>query len=827
MTSRTRPFCVACVSGLLVLLHCEANANAQTCQMGWVPYFTQSIDGPVNCSVLYDPDGVGPAADLLVIGGSFDTIEGMPVGHIAAWDGRSWQPLAKGVSDEVLALTVFDGNLIAAGKFTAAGNVASNYVARWDGTEWHALGVGLNSHATAACAFGDSLFVGGYFSEAGGVVAQRIARWDSETWHPVGDGFSDGVLSFTEFEGALVAGGLFTHSGTTLVNHIARLDGLTWQPLGGGVSHSYETPAVRALAVLQGQLVAAGNLTPYDVMSWNGTTWSGMSANLDCDDIICSFDVHCLTFHDGYLHAAGWVGYGGANPVSLVARRWDGQAWQGVAGSGEGIFHTAISYNGQFIVGGNFFAIGQEPLCHLASLSPGGVTSMFTPNTTFEYDVNAFFEYEGDLIAGGWFWIAPGAPAKYVARWDGINWHPMGPGTWQGAYAFTSFHGDLIAGTSGGMPVQRWTASNEQWETLSPNFGQVRALAEYNGELYAGGLFNFGGAINIARWDGAAWLPVAGGLNGFVRALIVYNNELFIGGDFTYSSSHIVRWDGTQLSVPASGIIGGGIHALTIHQGDLIAAGLFGNGDVRRWNGTSWSNLGTGLSSYVYSLASYNGQLYAGARYINVMPNYPEVARWNGATWTSLDNMNGDVNALLAYNGELMVGGRFTAIGTMASPHWARWRNFDAPTIVAEPESLILRCVDEASFTVLASGVDLSYQWQHDGRDMIDGVTPYGSKVSGSTLPTLIIVNVTEEDFGAYNVTVTNTCGTTSSNAAMLTWQQCGDTNGDGSVNVVDLLSVINDWGPCPTPPSPCESDMSNDGLVNVADLLLVIDNWG
>lgn len=57
-----------------------------------------------------------------------------------------------------------------------------------------------------------------------------------------------------------------------------------------------------------------------------------------------------------------------------------------------------------------------------------------------------------------------------------------------------------------------------------------------------------------------------------------------------------------------------------------------------------------------------------------------------------------------------------------------------------------------------------------------------------------------------------------------------GDVNGDGSVNVADLLAVITAWGACPAAPATCPADVSptgGDGQVNVADLLFVITNWG
>lgn len=53
------------------------------------------------------------------------------------------------------------------------------------------------------------------------------------------------------------------------------------------------------------------------------------------------------------------------------------------------------------------------------------------------------------------------------------------------------------------------------------------------------------------------------------------------------------------------------------------------------------------------------------------------------------------------------------------------------------------------------------------------------------------------------------------------------DINGGGTVNVVDLLAVINQWGACPPLTQPCSADIDLNHLVNVQDLLLVINAWG
>ena len=54
-----------------------------------------------------------------------------------------------------------------------------------------------------------------------------------------------------------------------------------------------------------------------------------------------------------------------------------------------------------------------------------------------------------------------------------------------------------------------------------------------------------------------------------------------------------------------------------------------------------------------------------------------------------------------------------------------------------------------------------------------------------------------------------------------------GDVNSDGSINVQDLLAVVNNWGPCAQAPNFCPAEATGDGTVNVHDLLAVINHWG
>jgi outer membrane protein assembly factor BamB len=54
-----------------------------------------------------------------------------------------------------------------------------------------------------------------------------------------------------------------------------------------------------------------------------------------------------------------------------------------------------------------------------------------------------------------------------------------------------------------------------------------------------------------------------------------------------------------------------------------------------------------------------------------------------------------------------------------------------------------------------------------------------------------------------------------------------GDLDGDGVVDVLDLLILLDSWGACPGKGQPCPADFNGDGSVDVLDLLILLDNWG
>src|SRR5436190_18649445 len=80
--------------------------------------------------------------------------------------------------------------------------------------------------------------------------------------------------------------------------------------------------------------------------------------------------------------------------------------------------------------------------------------------------------------------------------------------------------------------------------------------------------------------------------------------------------------------------------------------------EVAKWNGTSWSALGSGLSGGdVKALAWYNSTLYAGGTFTG---GYLE--KWTGSAWMPVTDatINGQVLALIVFNNYLYIGGAMT-----------------------------------------------------------------------------------------------------------------------------------------------------------------------
>lgn len=443
------------------------------------------------------------------------------------------------------------------------------------------------------------------------------------------------------------------------------------------------------------------------------------------------------------------------------------------------------------------------------------------------------------LVVGGSFNSIGGIQASRIAAWDGVNWQAIGEGATENVLAISEFEGYLLMAPLHG--VYRWDGAN--WESMNL-IGQVRAFANYNGQLYAGGWFppSQGYGV-IRRWEGSQWQLLSNDIEAnFVTALHVFQGELIAGGSLILNppggpGNYIAAWSGSTWRA-----LGGGtnakVAAFDLYNDALIAAGDFSIAGgvvvnyISRWDGSRWSALAGGLPGPVQDLAVHNGTLIAAG---SSDQNGIYLMQWDGSNWKSIRARFGigSLRQLKPFKGELIAGGQSFLAQEEVLLSFARWTDTNVPWIAQQPQDVNATCIGSASFTVApASGYDgLSYQWQKDGSPIFDGPTKHGSIISGAKSASLTISNAQLEDAGAYDVIVSNDCGQAVSDPATLIVNTCGDVNGDHVVNVSDLLAVIDAWGACPPAPQTCAADIApppgGNGVVNVGDLLLVINTWG
>ncbi|MFI4882752.1 MAG: GC-type dockerin domain-anchored protein, partial [Phycisphaerales bacterium JB064] len=234
--------------------------------------------------------------------------------------------------------------------------------------------------------------------------------------------------------------------------------------------------------------------------------------------------------------------------------------------------------------------------------------------------------------------------------------------------------------------------------------------------LYVGGLFEeMGGQAinNLARWDGASWSTVGGGVgeaaSGRVFALATHDDgtgpSLYAGGSFRSAGgsdvNDLAKWDGTAWSAVGEDEGRFSVRALaSVDLGSgprLVAGGRQGQrGDVLLsglglWDGTDWSvpeaGVAMGIFGGVFAMTVFDDgsgpQLIAGGSFERAGSTAAnQVARWDGQRWhpmgTALrEGLGTAVYALAVFDdgqGPALYAGGGPITGTSGpGSHIARW----------------------------------------------------------------------------------------------------------------------------------------------------------
>jgi hypothetical protein len=405
------------------------------------------------------------------------------------------------------------------------------------------------------------------------------------------------------------------------------------------------------------------------------------------------------------------VGLSGALAVAIVAAAlgagsggWDHLGDGGSPGTGSldgAVYALNPAAPGALYVGGAFTSAGGSAAAARIAKWDGTAWSP-VGSPVLNGNVNAIAVDAGKVYVGGTFTNAGGDPdADFLAVWNGASWAPfcapitstvsalqiigrklyIGGGFADGAGIAS---GDRLIACDLDTGAANSTVSDEAHEFTGN--GIFALAADSNGVLYAAGRFlNIEGdpaADNVAYLDGTGWHAMGTGagacacaVDDAVRALTVAGTSVYIGTD-------------------AEDVAG-------IPQADNVA----------RWNGSTWSAMGSDTSgadgwfppgATMYALTHDGANVYAAGSFPNANgdPTADNVAQFDGSAWHPMGSdgagngpFSGAGLVLAVFAGQVTLGGSFTSVGGDTQAHGiARFGTPAAPeptpTPSPPPESL-------------------------------------------------------------------------------------------------------------------------------------------
>jgi hypothetical protein len=332
-----------------------------------------------------------------------------------------------------------------------------------------------------------------------------------------------------------------------------------------------------------------------------------------------------------------------------------------------------------------------------------------------------------NLYVGGAFTTTGISNTAGVARWDGANWSSVGGGINGAVFALATDGTNLYAGGSftsaGGVAatnLARWDGTN--WSGIgalslpgapNPSLAAVYCLAFDKGDLFAGGFFYNAGdtfATNVVRWDGQNWHAMGAGLGAAgwfdeaaVMSLAFYKSNLYAAGRFPSSGSsamtNIARWNGTSWEEVGGGISGGRIGVVWTDGTEFYgtgatlcstASGLLVGGDFTKagtqsltnlalWNGTNWSSVGGGSDQPIARIISDGTNQIVLGSFSHIGGIEAEgVALLSDGNWSPRGSGVSSAGIAAARIGsKLYIGGDFQVAGGRSAGFIADWDGTD------------------------------------------------------------------------------------------------------------------------------------------------------
>lgn len=499
-------------------------------------------------------------------------------------------------------------------------------------------------------------------------LAQLPQNWSANFAAPEVNGE---LLAVAESADAYYIGGVFTRVGGVTVNAIARIDKTTGlaSALGSGMMNGSQSGSVAALAVVGTNVYAAGTFTTAGGVSasriakWDGTSWSALGSGVNAS-------VRNLEAQGSDLIVVGsFTAAGGVAGANRIAR-WNGSAWSIIGSTGANNTVDGLLVDGANIyVAGDFSSVGGVSATRAAKWDG---TSWSALGSGLNNSGTTIAKLGSDIYFGGLFTTAGGVASPCVAKWDGSAWSAAGLpliGINGFVLCLASSGGDLYAGgryttAANGSPagnyISRWNGTN--WSAVgSDNVNDyVNHLITSGSSVIAVGRFT-GPQSHLAKWDGAAWQSMLGGVGQGLDAagysIVELNGKIYVGGDFTHvgtlAANHVACYDkATNTWTALPGSPGGNLIA---HNGELYAYYWVDEPappyhfNVAKLTGTTWTTIGTLEGTSMGTPASIGGSLYIVGNFSSVNSTLiSHIAKWNGTAWS-------DAGADITLNADSMV----------------------------------------------------------------------------------------------------------------------------------------------------------------------------
>ena len=278
-----------------------------------------------------------------------------------------------------------------------------------------------------------------------------------------------------------------------------------------------------------------------------------------------------------------------------------------------------------------------------------------------------------------------------VWRWNGTSWTKIGgdavnsswaDSTYEYVYSLENDGTNLYAGLGfNGAEAEVWRWNGTSWtqiggDTIGNSFGGTAAIVssmvydQSTSKLYAGVQTNYG----AHEWvlDGSNWTLIGGsGIDeswsnyamGTVQSMTTNKGKQYIGLGTSVSTAIVYEFDGSNYrmiggdGVNSSWPYGNDgtyevVQSLASYNGEVYAGlGLNnGDGEVWKYDGSSWTKVGgDGVNSswssaqYITSMTSWNGKLYA-TTYGAGANGY--IYEWNGTSWINRGGGTGNINGI-------------------------------------------------------------------------------------------------------------------------------------------------------------------------------------